>query len=61
MNTKIIMTFSSILLGAMGIILTFSPDTVLLTLNTDINPTSLLLAQVMGGLYFGYGMLNWMT
>lgn len=55
------MTFSSIILGAAGIILTFSPDTVLLNLNIDINAASLLLGQVMGGLYFGFSMLNWMT
>jgi hypothetical protein len=61
MNTKIIMTLSSIILGATGIILTFAPDIVLHNLNIDTNPTSLLLGQVIGGLYFGYSMLNWMT
>ena len=55
------MTTSSIILGAIGIILTFAPDVVLSHLNVAINPTSLLLGQVIGGLYFGYSMLNWMT
>jgi len=61
MNTKIVMTVSSIILGAAGIILSFAPDVVLENLNMEINPVSLLLGQVLGGLYFGYGMLNWMT
>jgi hypothetical protein len=61
MNTKIIMTISSIILGATGVILTFAPDMVLRNLNIDTNPTSILLGQVIGGLYFGYSMLNWMT
>jgi len=61
MNTKIIMTISSIILGATGIILTFAPDIVLTNLNIETNQTSLLLGQVIGGLYFGYSMLNWMT
>jgi len=55
------MTVSSIILGAAGIILTFAPDIVMNSLNIEANPTSLLLAQVIGGLYFGYSMLNWMT
>jgi hypothetical protein len=61
MNTKIIMTITSIILGATGIILTFAPDIVMKNLNIETNETSVLLGQVIGGLYFGYGMLNWMT
>jgi hypothetical protein len=61
MNTKIVMTLSSIVLGATGAILTFAPDMVLRNLNIDTNPTSLILGQIIGGLYFGYSMLNWMT
>ncbi len=49
------------ILGATGIILTFAPDVVLNNINIETNPTSLLLGQVIGGLYFGYSMLNWMT
>lgn len=61
MNTKLIMTVSSITLGGTGLILIFGPDFVLRNLNIDPNPTSILLGQVIGGLYFGYSMLNWMT
>lgn len=61
MNTRIILTVTSIILGSIGIILTFAPDTVLSNLNIEVSPTSLLVAQVLGGLYFGYSMLNWMA
>jgi hypothetical protein len=61
MNTKIIMTISALVLGASGIALIFAPDIVLNNLKVDTTSTSLLLAQVMGGLYFGFSMLNWMT
>ena len=56
MNTKVIMTSSSIVLGATGVILTFAPDMVLQNLNIEITQTSLLLGQVIGGLYFGFSM-----
>lgn len=61
MNTKFIMTGTSLIIGISGIILTFIPDMVLGSLNIEITQSSILLIQVIGGLYFGYGMLNWMT
>lgn len=61
MNTKLVMTFASIIMGATGAILIFASDVVLGNLAIEINQTSLLLGQVIGALYFGYSMLNWMT
>jgi hypothetical protein len=61
MNTKVVMTFTAFVLGATGIFLTFAPDLALDLLLVDITPTALLLVQVLGGLYFSYAMLNWMT
>jgi hypothetical protein len=61
MNTKLVMTFTALVLGATGILLTFAPDLALNLLLDDITPTAMLLAQVLGGLYFSYAMLNWMT
>ena len=55
------MTFASIILGATGAILIFASDIVLGNLAIEVNQTSLLLGQVIGALYFGYSMLNWMT
>jgi hypothetical protein len=61
MNTKIIMTGTSFILGLAGILITFTPDTVLSSLNIEENRASVLMVQIIGGLYFGYGMLNWMV
>ena len=48
-------------LGAAGILLTFMPDTILSQLNIDTNNSALFLMQILGALYFAFGMLNWMT
>lgn len=61
MNTKIVMTLSAATLGAAGILLTFIPDTILSFLNIATNDTALFLMQILGALYFAFGMLNWMT
>lgn len=61
MNTKILMTSSALILGAIGLIFTFAPDTCLEYLEIPTSVVSLLLGQVLGGLYFGFAMLNWMV
>ncbi|MBK9980961.1 MAG: hypothetical protein IPP15_00820 [Saprospiraceae bacterium] len=61
MNTKLLMTLCAITLGAAGISLTFIPDTILSQLNIEANKSALLLTQILGALYFAFGMLNWMT
>lgn len=61
MNTKPIMAVSAVVLGSAGIVLTFSPDTLVSYLNRGDNDTTLFLLQILGSLYFGFGMLNWMA
>ena len=61
MNTKIIMTISALILGGTGVALTFAPDNILTEFGITDHPMSVLLMQMMGGLYFGFGMLNWMS
>jgi hypothetical protein len=61
MNTKIVMTLSSIVLGVTGMTFIFASDIVLSHLGIDTNAASLILGQVIGALYFGYSMLNWMA
>ena len=57
MNTKILMTISAVILGTIGIILTFIPQEVSRYLNlTESTP---ILFQILGSLYFGFGILNW--
>jgi len=61
MNTKILMTASSIFLMICGFGLTFVPEEISEFLNAGSNQTSILFLQILGSLYLGFGMLNWMT
>ncbi len=58
---RIVMTASAVLLGAAGVLLSFGPELGLAVLGISASPAALLLAQVVGGLYFGFAMLNWMN
>lgn len=55
------MTASAIFLGLTGIGLSFLPKEILLYLNIDSNPILTLLLQILGSLYLGFGMMNWMA
>lgn len=55
------MTLSAVILGIVGILLTFVPDIVLTHLKVGTNTPALLVMQILGALYFAFGMLNWMT
>ncbi len=61
MNTKIIMASSALLLGFSGILLTFFPEELAAILTTSENRTVTLLLQIVGAMYFAFGMLNWMS
>ncbi|UYN89464.1 MAG: hypothetical protein KIT08_10245 [Anaerolineales bacterium] len=58
---RILMFFSAGLLGAAGVLLSFAPELGLAALGISPSPATLLLAQVVGALYFAFAMLNWMT
>jgi hypothetical protein len=61
MNTKLLMTASSIVMGSLGIIASFFPKEILLNIEQSPTPTLILTIQVMGALYFGFAVLNWMA
>jgi hypothetical protein len=61
MNTKLLLGASAIALGAAGIIMTFVPDEILVYLKFEMNRNLVLLVQILGALYFAFGMLNWMS
>jgi len=61
MNTKVLMTTSAITLATAGIILTFIPEEILIYFNLEITKHLQFLIQILGALYFAFGMLNWMT
>ena len=55
------MTSSAIILAAIGIGLMFLPEETLMYLNIGVSKPLLLILQLLGGLYFGFAMLNWMS
>ncbi len=55
----LIMLLSSLLLGLVGISLVFAPQEIATVLQFSIHPP--FLSQLLGGLYFSLGVLNWMT
>ncbi len=58
MNTKILMISSSIFLASIGILLTFLPNEIIFSLGLATTTVSL---QLMGALYLGFAMINWMA
>lgn len=58
-NTKLVLSSSAILLGILGISLSFFPQEISIALK--INSESYLFLQLMGALYFGFAMVNWMV
>ena len=61
MNTNVLMTTSAVSLLTAGIILTFLPDEILKYAYLENTRPLQLLLQIIGALYFGFGMLNWMN
>ena len=61
MNTKILLTASAILLGIIGIGLSFLPAEILTFLHLKTSQTAALIMQLLGALYLGFGMMNWMA
>jgi len=61
MNTKLLMTASAIILGIIGLSLSFIPIEITEYLNLDTNIISTLSFQLLGALYLGFAMMNWMA
>jgi hypothetical protein len=59
MNTKLLMTSSSLTLGLAGIFALFAPDVLLALLNVPMGDPLSVLVQLMGTLYFSFALINW--
>jgi hypothetical protein len=57
MNSKLLMTVSSILFMIVGVLFSFAPDEAVTYLGW--NSESAILFQLAGAMYFGFGMINW--
>ena len=55
------MVASAIVMGIIGLILIFMPNETLQFLNQEQNGVLALILQLMGALYFGFAILNWMA
>ena len=61
MNTKLLMTTSSLVLGLAGIFALFAPDVPLEMLGTPLPSSLPVLIQLMGALYFSMALMNWIA
>jgi hypothetical protein len=61
MNTKLLMASSAIFMAALGLAATFMPQEIVASLGGGSARTIPLLVQILGALYLGLAMLNWMA
>lgn len=61
MKTKALMSLSAILMAVLGICASFLPQEILSYSGADPRDLGVLLVQVIGALYLGFAMLNWMA
>ena len=59
--TKIIMGSSALILAVAGLALTFFPDSFAEKLGLPDQNSVQLLFQIIGAMYFGFAMMNWMS
>jgi len=59
MNSKLLMTFSSLVLGAAGVLVMFLPDLVLSMQGVEVTNSASILVQMLGAFYFAFAMMNW--
>ncbi len=61
MKKKLILLSSSIFLGVAGSCLSFLPNEILNYVSIDTNQILMILLQILGELYLGFGLMNWMA
>jgi len=61
MNTKVLLTASAIVLGLIGLTLNFIPEEILTFIDVESSSTITILMQILGALYLGFAMMNWMA
>ncbi len=61
MNSKLLMTASAFIMGALGISASFMPVEILQALEQTPTPALILVVQITGSLYFGFAIINWMA
>ena len=60
MNTKLLMTISAFFLGGIGMFISFLPEEISIYLEMGDGVFTQILLQIIGALFMGFGLLNWM-
>ena len=61
MDKRILLISNAAFLGFTGVVLTFLPEEISTYLGVEYSSLTTLIFLVMGALYLGFAMLNWMT
>ncbi len=61
MNTKTLMVVSALLMAICGVLFQFVPTSILNYFGADPTGISALFVQIIGALYLGFAMMNWMA
>ncbi|RYD80466.1 MAG: hypothetical protein EOP55_02130 [Sphingobacteriales bacterium] len=61
MNTKYLMVGSSIFLALIGLLFNFAPNEISIYCKIEESEIFQLIIQILGALYLGFAMLNWMA
>jgi len=61
MNTRYLMSLSAAFLAMLGVGITFLPQELLAHVGAPSDGTVILLIQMLGALYLGFAVLNWMN
>ncbi|MCJ7591468.1 MAG: hypothetical protein MUO51_08955 [Woeseiaceae bacterium] len=61
MNTRYLMSLSAAFLAMLGVGITFLPQELIAYVGAPSDGTVVLLMQMLGALYLGFAMLNWMN
>ena len=59
MNTKTLMTSSSLTLAVAGIFTLFAPNVLLSALGVAVTAQLAVFVQLLGALYFSFALMNW--
>lgn len=61
MSTRLLMASSAVFMAALGLAATFMPQEIVTLLGGGASRSIPLLVQILGALYLGFAMLDWMA
>ncbi len=61
MNTKILMTASSVILASTGAFALFAPNEILAVLGSPLTSSLTITVQLLGALYLSFAFTNWLA